>query len=231
MALVNRSTFPHEIDTFAELYDLPPSKVVGARRFQELKQKPSLTTLEQEELNALVVDLGNYIITPETWNKFADALVNVETFFTQEVMEFIEAKQVEWTTYVKNFKYVGIHNSSNSYKAHNQVKFNGDLYLVVQDVPSGTAISNGKYWTKTSSKGDKGDVGISVSYKGAYNAETTYTVGDAVDFEGLIYYARVETTGVSPSDRTTWILWDKIVVSHDEPQFPQRGMMWIKRLD
>lgn len=225
--------FPQEIDSFIELYDLPANLVTQAKRYQELKMKPTLTSTEQNELNGLTTQLVNYIITPETWNKFADSLVNVETFFTQEVMGFIEAKQALWDLYVKAFKYVEIYNPEHAYKFQNMVKSNnGDLYLALQDVPAGNLLEDTAYWQKISTKGDKGDVGLNAYYKGDFDEAKTYVVGDAVTYEGFIYYCKKDTaTGVLPNDSDHWFLWDRNIVSKTAPSTRQAGLVWIKLTD
>lgn len=228
--LTNRSTFPEQIDSFVELYDLPPNLATQARRYQELKMKPTLTSLEQNELNGLTTQLSQFIIMPETFNKFADAVVNVETFFTQEVMGFIEAKQVLWESYVKAFKYIGVHSASNAYKFQNMAKSSvGDVYLALKDVPTGTALTDTLYWQKISSKGDKGDVGLNVYYKGDFDPLKAYAVGDAVSYKGYIHYCKVATTaGVLPTDGTKWFLWDRNIVSETAPTTRQEGTIWVK---
>ncbi|KEK23935.1 hypothetical protein [Bacillus gaemokensis] len=229
--MANRSTFPEQIDSFVELFDLPPSKVAQAKRFQELKMKPTLNATEQTELNNLVISLGNYIITPETWNKFADALVNVETFFTQEVMEFIEAKQALWATYVNDFVHKGVYNTSTQYKFQNMVTYNGDLYLCTKDA-KGIVPTNTANWQKISTKGDKGDVGLNTHYRGLYGATTAYVMGDAVSYNGNIFYCAKDTTaGTAPTNATYWFLFDKTIVSATAPTTPQQGLLWIELLD
>lgn len=228
--MANRSTFPEKIDTFTELFDLPPTKVASAKRFQELKQKPTLNSTEQDELNSLVIDLGNYIITPETWNKFSDAIVNIQEFFTQEVMDFIEAKQVLWDTYVKNFTYKGVFNPDTQYMYQNMITYNGDLYLCVKD-SMGVLPDNDDYWQKISTKGDKGDVGLNTYYKGDYNDSTSYVLGDAVTYEGNLYYAKDPVTGIAPTDSSKWMLFENTVVSKTVPPQSQKGMFWLEILE
>jgi hypothetical protein len=226
---LSRSTFPQQVDTFVELYDLPAGMVTQAKRYQELKAKPTLTSTEQSELNGLTTQLGNYIITPETWNKFGDALVNVEIFFNQQVDGYILQKQQEWATYVDDFSYQGVYSSTKAYKFQNMITFNGDLYLATKDAPAGTQPTNTSYWQKISTKGDKGDTGLNAYYKGAYNSSLAYAVGDAVDFGGFIYYCKLATTaGTSPTDSTHWFLWDKTIVSATQPPSRQEGIVWIK---
>ncbi|MFJ8247277.1 hypothetical protein [Peribacillus asahii] len=230
---MNRSTFPEQIDQFTTLYDLPPDLVAKAKRYQELKMKPTLTSVEQTELNGLTTELSSYIISPEVFNKLSDAMVNMETFLTQQITGYIEAKQVLWDSYVKEFKHVGVHSTSQTYKFQNIVTAsNGDLYLALKDVPVGIAITNTSYWQKTSSKGEKGDMGLNGYYKGDYNNAVAYGLGDAVSYEGFIYYCKLATTaGTAPTNGTHWFLWDRIIAGETEPITRQVGTVWIKITD
>lgn len=225
---MSRSTFPQQIDTFEELYDLPPSKVAQAKRYQELKMKPTLNATEQAELNRLTTELGSYIITPETWNKMGDAIVAVETFFKDNVDGYIKRKQEEWAEYVNSFHYVGAYNPSTHYKELNMVTYNGELYLCIQDA-KGIAPTNVSYWQKISSKGDKGDVGLNINLRGNYSSTSTYVVGDAVIYNGHIYYCIKNTTaGIAPTDTQHWFLYDRTIVSNTAPTAPQQGLLWIE---
>ena len=229
--MANRSKFPEQIDTFPELYDLPPNMVIQAKRYQELKTKPVLTSTEQNELNGLTTQLTNFIITPEVWNKFSDAIVNIETFFNQQVAGYIEAKQVQWNTYVKNFKSAGTYSASLAYKNTNMVKSStGDLYLALKDVPKGTPLTDVAHWQKISTKGDKGDIGLNSYYKGEFSNTQTYATGDAVTYKGFLYYCKKDAvTNVLPTaDGASWFLWDRTIISEAAPLTRQEGLLWLK---
>jgi hypothetical protein len=228
VSLANRSAFPEQVDSFVELYDLPPSLVASAKRYQELKIKPTLNATEQTELNTLTTTLGNYIITPETWNKFADSLVNMETFIKDEIDGYLNGKQLEWANYVKDFNYVGVYSSTVQYEFQNMVKYNGDLYLCTSNA-IGIVPTNTSNWQKISTKGDKGDVGLNTHLKGVYSATATYLVGDAVTYNGNVYYCLKDTTaGIDPSNSTYWFMYDRMVVSNTFPTTPQQGLLWIE---
>lgn len=225
---LTRSTFPQQVDSFEELYDLPPSLVVQARRYQELKMLPMLSSTEQNELNGLTSQLARFIISPETFNKFADALVKVETFFAQEVTQFIEGKQVEWNGYVNNFNYVNEYSSLTQYKFQNMATYLGDLYLCLKDV-KGINPTNVEYWKKITSKGEKGDTGLGAYYTGTYDPTKAYSLGEAVDFKGYLFYAKSAVlAGQTPDDKTKWFMWDRQVVSPTAPTIRQNGLIWLK---
>lgn len=232
MVALTRSTFPTTVDTFKELYDLPPSLVASAKRFQELKMKPTLNATEQTELNNLVTQLDGYIISPEVWNKFGDSLVAMQNFIKDEIDGYINTKQTEWAGYVDNFTYKGVWNSTTNYTFQNMVTYNGDLYLQIKEAGAGVVPTNTTYWQKISTKGDKGDTGLNAYYKGNYSATVTYAVGDAVSYNGNIYYCRQATTaGIAPTNGTYWFLWDKQIVSSTAPATTQQGTLWIKLQD
>jgi hypothetical protein len=229
MVALTRSNFPQQIDSFVELYDLPPSLVASAKRYQELKIKPTLNATEQTELNNLSVTLGNYIITPETWNKFADSLTSMQTFIKDEVDGYIDIKQSEWANYVKDFHYVGVHATTTAYEFQNMVKHNGDLYLALKNVPTGIAITNTSYWQKMSTKGDKGDVGLNTFLRGEFSSTTTYVTGDAVTYNGNLFFCLKNTTaGITPTNAEYWFLYDRTIISETAPTTVQKGLMWIE---
>jgi len=225
---LTRSTFPQQVDSFEELYDLPPSLVVQARRYQELKMLPMLSSTEQNELNGLTAQLSRFIISPETFNKFTDALVNVETFFNQEVTGYIADRQLEWNGYVDNFKFVNVYSPFTQYKFQNMTTYLGDLYLCLKDAKD-IIPTNVEYWKKISAQGAKGDVGLSVYYKGTYDPAKAYTEGQAVDFKGYLFYAKgAVLAGQTPDDKTKWFMWDRQVVSSTQPTIRQNGLIWLK---
>jgi len=98
--MANRSTFPLEIDVFLEHYELSSSDVPLLTRFQVLKTKSILTSLEQDELANLTTQLRNKLMTAEDFNKLQDAITNLETFFRDETDGYVQTKQTEFEAFV-----------------------------------------------------------------------------------------------------------------------------------
>lgn len=94
--MANRSTFPAQIDTFVEHFDITSSDINSVKRFQELKLKTNRTLAEENELSQLTTSLRSKIISPEDFNKFQDALVNMEVFIRDNVEGYITTKQGEF---------------------------------------------------------------------------------------------------------------------------------------
>ena len=239
---MTRSVFPEEVDSFQELFDLPYNKYQEATRLTELKMKASLTNDEQNEVLNLTSSLQAYMITPETWNKFADTLVAVEQFFNENVQGFIEDKQVLWDSYIRQFKLVGKWVSGKAYKFQNLVSdANGDLHICKSDhtsTLSNDPILNQNLWSKLSSKGDKGDIGLNAIYKGDWSESTTYALGDAVCFgrdgskAGVTYIALKSNVGKSPSSSPDdWQVYTQLYVGVSAPLGAGVGLHFIKVLD
>lgn len=239
---MSRSVFPEGVDSFQELFDLPYNKIEEANRLTALKMKSSLTNDEQNEVLILTASLQPYLITPETWNKFADTLVAVEQFFNQNVQGFIENKQVIWDSYIKQFKLVGKWVVGRAYKFQNLVSDeNGDLHICTTDhvsTASNSPLLDQTLWAKLSAKGDKGDIGLNAFYKGDWNVSSDYAMGDAVCFgrdgykPGVTYIALRANTGKSPSNSPDdWQIYSQLYVGTEEPLGSGVGLHFIKVLD
>ena len=238
---MSRSNFPEKVDEFRELFDLPYEKIRDANRLTELKGKVSLTNDEQIEVKNLVNNLKEYMITPETFNKFQDALQAVQQFFYDNVQGFIEERQLIWDSYIKDFKFVGKWKTGTTYKFQNMVTDSkGNLYICKE-----THVSNGAneptlsvaFWQQASSKGDKGDIGLNAIYKGDWKTTTAYAIGDAVCFgrvghlAGLTYIALRANTGKSPDvSPDDWTLYQQLYVGTTRPTGAAQGLHFIKEV-
>lgn len=222
-----RSVFPDGgVDSFLELYSLPSSQRSNLGRYQFLKLQNNLTPAEQTELNNLTITLQHYIIDVEKWNKFADAVFNLETFFLDETVGYIEQKQTEFQSEVDKLAVRGEWQPGVQYYKKNIVTSSGEGFIAKTDninqSPSSTT-----HWSKIAAKGEKGDPSLNISYKGAYEISRAYVVGDAVTFGGLWYYAKQNTLGNSPINDDYWALQsNQAVVSSTQP-FDNRITGWI----
>lgn len=238
---MSRSVFPNGVDEFTELFDLPFDKVQDANRLTQLKMQAQLSNDEQIEMMALTSELQEYLITPETWNKFTDALKAVEEFFYANVQGFIENKQKIWDSYIKQFVFVGKWKSGADYKFQNLVSNkDGDLYICKADHKSvvGNAPElSSALWVKLSSKGDKGDIGLNAFYKGDWNTATSYKLGDAVCFgrvghkAGMTFIALKDNVGKSPDKSPDdWTLYQQLYVGATKPLGAAPGLHFIKEV-
>lgn len=100
----SRSSFPQQIDQILELFDLPASQKANAQRYQHLKTKETLSSLEQTELNNLTVLLQDYIIDPWKFNLFGDIVVNMQKFFKEGVEPFVDTLKTNALNEIENKK-------------------------------------------------------------------------------------------------------------------------------
>ena len=193
------STFTQENgyipDIFQILVDLPPSQKINATRFQTLKlSEIPLTGDQQIELNNLTIALQSYIIDPDKWNKFAQALSSMEGL----LLNFINlSDQGEWS-------------STTTYKQFQIVTLNGQSFTSKQNTnlnhsPSGI---DDLWWTLIAKKG------VSFRPLSAWNSATAYVNNldfiDCVFSNGSAFYCKQSHTNQQPSqayppvDTTYW---------------------------
>lgn len=238
---MSRSNFPNEVDQFTELWDLPNEKYAEARRLTELKGKAVLSNDEQNEIKSLTSSLREYMITPETWNKFQDALQAVQQFFYDNVQGFLEDKQEIWDSYIREFKYVGKWKTGVKYNFQNMVTNDkGDLFISKEEHTSSASNNpntSDRYWQRASSKGDKGDIGLNAIYKGDWDNGTSYKMGDAVCFGrvdwhgGVTYIAKRDNTGKSPDKSPDdWFLYQQLYVGQERPVGAMAGLHFIQEV-
>ena len=237
---MSRSIFPEGVDQFTELFDLPYEKVAAADRLTKLKLKGKLSNDEQNEVMTLSAELKDYLITPETWNKFQDALQSVQQFFYDNVQGWLDDKQKTWDSYIRSFTLVGNWKVGTAYKFQNMViGEDGNLYLSkvdhVANVSNKPVIGSNATWQQISNKGDKGDVGLTGILRGEWNATTNYKIGDAVNvgrtlhYPPVVYIALKDNVGKAPNENPNeWTLWDKVYAGDKLPTGFGVGMHFIQ---
>lgn len=99
-----RSNFPAEIDSFLEHYEITAADVPKVKRFQELKLKANRTPSEDAELSRLTIELRDKFISAEDFNKFQDALVQMQIFIRDNVQGYIDSMKTDVKGYVDNAK-------------------------------------------------------------------------------------------------------------------------------
>ena len=223
-----RSTFPEQVDTILEVFDIPPSEKTNALRYQELKLKTNLTVGEQTELNNLTTQLQNYLITPELFNKFADICINLEIFFNENTIQHINAlkadmiaftnnKKIEFDNEIAKFTPRGTYNQVTQYFKLNVVDYNDgsgiQAYLCIKD-SLGFLPTNTTYFKKLTirgQKGDKGQDGLNLVFKGAYNPTTAYMKDQAIQYGGVVFASLQDNNfGNYPNLSVDTVYWSKL---------------------
>ena len=99
----NLSVFPNQIDTFIQHQDISYNDVVNLNRYKELKLKNNRTSLENDELNNLVIALRSKLFLPDDLNKLQDCITNLETFFKNETKVIYSKNKLNLMRRYKNF--------------------------------------------------------------------------------------------------------------------------------
>lgn len=92
--MTNRSTFPDSIDTFVELSEVLASDKTNIDRYKVLLMQEVRTDAEELELTSLKTTLSNKIVSSEYFNKLQDCITNLESFFLNETVPYLESLDV-----------------------------------------------------------------------------------------------------------------------------------------
>lgn len=218
------SKFPEEIDKLKRVQNFPQSQAGNVKRYNELRTKSNLTSSEQSELQNLTQTLSPYMKTVDDMNLEVDAIENVQKFFKQEVDGYVNAKQSEMQSYadtkkneveaeISKFSYKGNYRSDLTYQQRNYVTYNdgtgNNTFIAVKNVPAGIDPSNIEYWHKLGIKGEKGNDGVGLVFKGAWNNTDLYEVGSAVQYGGIIFGCLQNNTGQQPDITKDTEYWAK----------------------
>ena len=194
----SRSSFPSQVDSFREISDLPASKKIQAKRFQQLKTQEVLSPAEVSELNSLQTELQDFIISPEYLNTALDSIINLQNFFNENTVGYIQTKQAEMQTEIDKFNNKGTFNISTQYYKNNFVDFNdgssNQTYICLQDCLGKEPSSNPTFWKKLTIQGQRGETGANGAnfvFKGAYDIATTYIKDEAVQYGGVLFVSKI----------------------------------------
>lgn len=189
------SQFPNGYDTFLVHSDPQSSDMTNVLRYKELKQKTTLTTAEETELNTLATTLRNKLFLAEDWNLLSDAMSNMQVFVKDTILQYYNHRG-DWTA-----------TPDPAYTIFNTVRYtDGQIYLALQ-TPGSTAPTDATVWLLIGKKGDEGaqgPAGANLVPRGAYDSLTAYSMYDLVTYDGDTYYAKQATTGNLPSNATYW---------------------------
>lgn len=232
---MNRSNFPAEIDSFPILTDITIADVVNIRRYKELREKSSLTTSEQAELNALITNLttAGKLITAEYHNKVTDSIVATQTFFKDNVDDYIKQKQEEFDRTLQQFSDKGNWSPEITYQQWNTVVYNHETYLSrknnnLNHIPDE---ENSEWWHKVAQRGKQGSPGVGLTFLGSYDDSVLYNPGSAVYYENVIWYAMNPTQGNKPEAGspywTVFLANSGVVIDSNPPAAPYTGQIYV----
>jgi len=223
------STFPNVLDSWTRRSDPNIGDITLINQYKAYILAGDITSAQ----NLIIANpsLKAKIFDSDSLNNLQDGLQSVEKFFKDNVEGYIDIKQTEFQGEIDKFNLIGNWSGVTQYYKKNLISYAGNVYMAKIDSlnhPPTTGDEFDIYWLLYSRKGDKGDTGVSIQYKGDYNPLTSYVIGDAVSYtNGIIYYCKSPTTGNNPSDSTYWVIADKVFASAIAPTNPISGMIWF----
>jgi hypothetical protein len=216
---LNLSSFPSQIDSFIERQEIHANDVALMEEYETLLKK-TRTPIEDIRLLELTNLLRDKILMSGDVNKIQDSVINIEDFFLNQTVGYLQTKQTEFQAEIDKFTDKGVYNPTTQYYAKNYVTYNdgtGDnVYLCFQSCLN-ILPTNASYWRRLGIKGAKGNDGVGLIFKGAWNNTTVYNANEAVQFGGMIFGAIQANTNQQPNlttDTSYWAkAWDLMVVT------------------
>lgn len=209
-----------KLDDFVLFQDMSAEQIADMKRLKILKDKTFLTNDEKLEMSNLLLDLRNVMPNSIDFNKIQGGLYATQMFIRDNTVIFFNEKKQELQNMVDNFGYVGEYDSTKQYHVGNKIKADGMGFVCIKDCinQSPNAEHDTEYWVVFTIQGDKGDMGITTNFKGVYDEQTTYNIGDSCSYSNTIYYALADgLVDIHPTNVTKWATTVSFIVSNNEP--------------
>ena len=201
---LTETKFPNAVDDLSRMSDLASSDLVLVNQYYTYYNAGNLTAAAQ--LLADNPTLVSKLFNAAKFNILRDALIALERFYLSDVQTYINSTRQSLQGEIDKFTALGAYSATTQYVKHNVVTANGNGYVCTADckgkAPGTTAGAN--YWQLIVNKGDKGDSGTGLSFRGQYSSTTAYTLNDCVTDGTSIWAALKASTGQSLAEGEYW---------------------------
>ncbi|HAU87637.1 MAG TPA: hypothetical protein DCW90_19740 [Lachnospiraceae bacterium] len=170
----------------------------------------------------------------ETINTIVTGIIAVENLYGNNVIKFMSDLLESLQSLVDNYRSMGTWIVGNEYKEMNFVVYDNEMYMALQDIPANTPITDTDYWLYVGLRGEQGASGVNVRQQYEYSSTKSYQINDIVVYQGQLYVAIKNSTGVVPTNGNSWLLYQRIVkatiyVSNTAPTDNLvEGKVWFK---
>lgn len=169
-------------------------------------------------------------------NTITSALLLVENYYNNDVVVYLSNLLTQFQNLIDNFKKRGEWVSTIQYTPYNFVIYNNNIYMCFQQPPVNTLPTDENYWIFLGLEGVQGKPGTDVVMEYDWEPTTSYQKNDLVVYNGLIYVALKDNTGIVPGTdvaNNTWlvfIMFDKgqIYVGPNPPTALNDNTIWFK---
>lgn len=142
--------------------------------------------------------LCKMLFNADKWNRHEDMLLALERYYMDDVQQYL-VEIVAWR---------GTWQRTANYAKYNVVEYEGTAYMAIKPVSMGIAPTNEEYWIPITLKGEKGDSGIGLSWRGQWNIDTSYSADDCVSYQEKLWAAKQPSIGQEPSSNSAY--WDSV---------------------
>lgn len=201
---LTETQFPDKVDDLSRMSDLTVSDVALVNQYYTYYNAGNLAAAAQ-----LLIDnptLMNKIFNAAKFNILRDALIALQRYYKSDVQTYIDSTRESLQGEINTFVPMGTYSSSTSYVKNNIVTYAGNGYICKQSCKGKTpgTTAGADYWQLIASKGDKGDSGTGLTFRGAYSSSTAYTKDDAVTDGHAIWAALQASTGQALAEGAYW---------------------------
>ena len=121
------TSFPESIDVLTSWLNILASDVTLVNQYQTAMKAGDLATAQS--ILAQIPNANQKVLTADKLNKYKDAIIALERFWTTDIEPYIDTKQTEWENTIDLFSYIGEYNPAVQYQKNNLV---GYTYLGVK---------------------------------------------------------------------------------------------------
>lgn len=201
---LTETQFPDQVDNLSRMSDLTASDLTLVNQYYAYYNAGNLASAAQ-----LLTDnpsLINKLFNAAKFNILRDALIALQRFYLSDVQTYIDSTRSALQDEIDTFVPCGEYNAATAYEKNNIVTKDGNGYICSQDCTGKTPGTTGgaNYWELIVSKGEKGDSGTGLTFRGTYSSTTAYTKDDAVTDGHAIWAALQASTGQSLVEGEYW---------------------------
>lgn len=151
-------------------------------------------------------------------NEIAGILSSLQENFNDEVILYLENQLSGFQIIIDNYLLKNDYDGSTEYQIYNFVIYNDLIYMYINSDPSsGNLPTDTDYWVEIGLLGQKGEPGIGVNLRYAWDSSVTYNPLDVVYYNNELWVATIQNTNVTPGTETTWQTLTGSIVTVDNP--------------
>lgn len=229
------TTFPDEIQNFITSLDILASDAEALNNYQQAMRDGNYQLAQTYLLQ--IPNWNNKIIDANKINTLIDTCVALERFYKNDIMPYINQKEIDFKNEIDKFIYKGDYNNSISYSKNNFVSSNinefPQLFLCIKDA-DGISLENTTYWRPITFRGPQGVSGETLSFRGEWSSLDTYYIEDVVFFDNKIWNCIQQNTNQEPILNSSY--WNLLYTgeqfpypfSETAPTTVQNGDLWFQ---